>query len=113
MKKLKKVIVVVTLLIGGMTFTGCEDGNATNNPQTDVDQNQSTLQTGEKTMDSKEKKAVLDSINMVNNRVDDLFTRIENQKSVIEKNQSDIGNLKKTSSISTLISWGIAIISII
>lgn len=113
MKILKTIIVVATLLIGGMAFTGCEDSNASNHQQGATTPEQMEPQAGEKPLDSKEKKAVLDSINIVNNRVDDLITIIESQKSIIERNQSNIDELKKTSSISTLVSWAIALISII
>lgn len=113
MKRFKSIILVGVLLIGGTAFSSCEDSSASNSQQTDTTQSQSESLVDEKSLDSKEKKAVLDSINIVNNRVDDLILTIESQKSMIEKNQLSIDELKKTSSISTLVSWAVALISII
>lgn len=110
MKILRTFIIMATLIIGVIAMSSCEDSDASNNKQTVSTNELSEQQADEKPVDSKEKKAVLDS---VNKRVDGLLTKIEAQKSVIEKNQSNIDVIKKTSSISTLISWTLAVISII
>lgn len=46
---------MVVVIIGGMAMTGCEDSNATNNPQTVTTNGQPESQTGEKSLDSSEK----------------------------------------------------------
>ncbi len=104
---------MATIIIGGMAMSGCEGSDAFNNKQTVTTRELSEPQVEEKSTGSKEKKAVLDSINIVNNRVDELLTKIETQKSVIEKNQSNIDDIKKTLSISILVSWTLAVISMI
>lgn len=113
MKTLRNYIIIAVFIIGGMAMSGCEESDASNSQQVVNTNEHSNSQAGEKSMDSKEKKDVLDSLNNVNNRVDELFAIIETQKSVIGKNQSNIDDIKKTSSISTLVSWTLAIISII
>lgn len=113
MKILRTLIVMVAISIGGMAMSGCEDSDASNNQQPVTTNGPSEPQAEEKSMDSKEKKAVLDSINIITTRVDELFAKIETQQSVIEKNQSNINDIKKTSSISTLVSWTLTFISMI
>lgn len=116
MKTLKTIIVVATLLIVGMAFTGCDDETSagTLTGQSTIGQPDTTkIKEPEKAMDSKEKKAVLDSVNMVNSRVDDLSSKINTQNTAIEDNKSTIDDLKKSLSMSTLISWIVAAISLI
>ena len=113
MKIFRTFIIMATLTIGGTAMSGCEDSVASNNGQSVSTQELSESQLGEKSIDSKENKAVLDSINILNNRVDELLTKIEIQKSAIEENQSNFDDIKNVSSISTLVSWTLAIISMI
>lgn len=116
MKSLKPIFIILTLLIGGMTVSGCDDETSagTLTGQSSFEQSDtSQIKEQEKTMDSEEKKAVLDSVNMVNSRVDDLLAKINKLNITIETNKSTIDDLKKSSSISTLISWIVAAISLI
>lgn len=62
MKTLRTFIIMVVLIIGGMAMTGCEDSNATNNPESVTTNGQSESQTGEKPLDSSEKKQVLETV---------------------------------------------------
>ena len=55
MKTLRTFIIMVVLIIGGMAMTGCEDSNATNNPESVTTNGQSESQTGEKPLDSSKK----------------------------------------------------------
>ena len=51
-------------------MTGCEDSNATNNPESVTTNRQSESQTGEKPLDSSEKKQALDSINVLVSQIE-------------------------------------------
>lgn len=104
---------MVVLIIGVMAMTGCEDSKAPSNALQTLPTSMQNEQHEEISMNSKEKIAVLDSINIVNSRVDELLAKIETQTSIIDKNQTNIDEIKKSSSISTLVSWSLAVISMI
>lgn len=114
MKILKTIIVVTTLLIGGMAFTGCEDSNASNNQQSDAtNPEQLDPQVGEKPLDSKEKKAVLDSINVLVTQIEALTEKQSTYANDLKDVTKEISDLKGSSHLSDLISWVIAAIALI
>lgn len=114
MKILKTIIVVVTLLIGGVAFTGCEDGNASNNQQSGATTpEQLNPQVGEKPLDSKEKKAVLDSINVLVTQIEALTEKQNTYANDLKDATKEISDLKGSSNLFDLISWVIAAIALI
>ena len=97
------------LFIGGMSLTGCEDSNASNNQQSTTNE-QLTSTAGEKCMDSNEKQQVLDSISVLVSQIGTLSETNNNKLNAISK---EIEDLKGASHLFDLISWIIAAIALL
>lgn len=104
---------MVVLIIGGMAMTGCEDSNATNNPESVTTNGQPESQTGEKPLDSSEKKQVLDSINVLVSQIESLSKSQEANANNLDEVKKEISDLKGSSHLYDLISWVIAAISLL
>ena len=103
MKTLRTFTIIVTLLIiGGLSMAGCEDGNASNNQETITNNEQSEPQAKDKSMDSNEKKQVLDSINVLVSQINNLIDI-----------STEITNLKRKSHLFDWISWGFAVMALL
>ena len=113
MKTLRTFIIMVVLIIGGMAMTGCEDSNATNNPESVTTNGQSESQTGEKPLDSSEKKQVLDSINVLVSQIESLSKSQEANANNLVEVKKEISDLKGSSHLYDLISWVIAAIALL
>lgn len=115
MKALHAIILTASFLFGSISFMSCDDDATTDGTgcQTDVTPKQTTTPEPEKKLDSTEKKAVLDSINIVNSRVDEVVSENEKQNMEIAKAQSEFDDYKKGAYLSILISWVVAGIAII
>ena len=113
MKTLRTFIIMVVLIIGGMAMTGCEDSNATNNPESVTTNGQPESQTGEKPLDSSEKKQVLDSINVLVSQIESLSKSQEANANNLDEVKKEISDLKGSSHLYDLISWVIAAISLL
>ena len=115
MKTLHTIILIASFIFSSMVFSSCEEDTATDTAryQTAIESGQTTIpDTGNK-LDSTEKKAVLDSINIVNSRVNEVFSENEKQGKEIVKIQTELDDYKKDSALSILISWVVAGIAII
>lgn len=113
MKTLRIFITMAVLIIGGMAMTGCEDSNATNNPQTVTTNGQPESQAGEKPLDSSEKKQVLDSINVLVSQIETLSKSQETNTNKLDEVTKEMSDLKGSSHLYDLISWVIAAITLL
>lgn len=113
MKTLRTFIIMVVLIIGGMAMTGCEDSNASNNPQTVTSNGQSESQAGEKPFDSSEKKQVLDSINVLVSQIEALSKSQVTNTNKLDEVTKEMSDLKGPSPLYDLISWVIAAIALL
>lgn len=113
MKTLRTFIIIVVLIIGGMAMTGCEDSNATNNPQTVTTNGQPESQAGEKPLDSSEKKQVLDSINVLVSQIETLSKSQETNTNKLDEVTKEMSDLKGSSHLYDLIAWVIAAIALL
>ena len=108
MKSLKLIIALVILLIGGM-IVGCGHGTTLEVGHADQDRVEKTNSTNTKAsnqISSEEEKAVLDSINRINNQLMDLNSKVSQQECTIKDNT-------RISVIAILVTLVIAIVSLI
>ena len=108
MKSLKSIIAFIILLIGGMVV-GCGRGNALEPGQTDqakVEKTDSTNTNVPNLISSEEGKAVLDSINRINDQLVELNRKVSQQEGTIKDNT-------RISVIVILVTLVIAIVSLI
>lgn len=108
---------MVMLLIGEMTLTSCSgrasvdtalpEGNTSTSTKTDQTKDD------DNTLDSKDENTLLDSLDRLSSRVDKLNLKINEQRSENNNYKTAIENLKKKTSLSTLVSWVIMTISLI
>lgn len=108
MKTFRTIILASTLLIGGITFTGCEDNNVSNSQQ-----KQSESQAEANPMDSSEKKQVLDSINALGSQIETLTNEQENITSDLKTVSKEVSELKGSSHLFDLISWIVAAVALL
>jgi len=113
MKTFRTIILVATLLIGGMAFTGCEDSNVSNSQQTTPTQKQIESQAEAKPMDSSEKKQVLDSIDALGSQIETLTNEQENITSELKTVSKEVSELKGSSHLLDLISWIVAAVALL
>jgi len=113
MKTFRMIILVATLLIGGMAFTGCDDSKASNSQQTTPTHEQSESQAESKPIDSSEKKQVLDSINALGSQIETLKNEQENITSELKTVSSEVSKLKGSSHLFDLISWIVAAVALL
>ena len=105
-------MIMATFIIGGMALTGCEDSNATGNPQS-AGNDQLESQVGDRPMDSTEKKQVLDSINVLVSKFETLSKKQETTTKKLSELSKEIKDLKESSHIFDYISWIIAAIALL
>lgn len=113
MKTFRTIILVSTLLIGGMAFTGCEDNNVSNSQQATHIPKQSESQAEANPMDSSEKKQVLDSINALGAQIETLTNEQENITSDLKTVSKEVSELKGSSHLFDLISWIVAAVALL
>ncbi len=113
MKTFRTIILVSTLLIGGMAFTGCEDNNVSNSQQATPTPKQSESQAEASPMDSSEKKQVLDSINALGLQIEKLTNEQENITSDLKTVSKEVSELKGSSHLFDLISWIVAAVALL
>lgn len=106
--KILRTIIIPTLFWGCMVFTGCEGSNTSNNQQ-----EQTVPQSEVKSMDSKEKKQVMDSISALTSQIEILSTRQESNTENLNKVSKEVSDLKGASHLFDLISWVMAAIALL
>lgn len=104
---------MAAILIGGIALTGCEDNNTSDNQQSTTANEQHEQQTGDKSFDSKEKKQVLDSINVLVSQIETLSKGQETNSNSIKEVSKEVADLKGTSHLFDLISWITAAIALL
>ncbi len=113
MKTFRTIILVSTLLIGGMAFTGCEDNNVSNSQLATPTPKQSESQAEASPMDSSEKNQVLDSINALGLQIEKLTNEQENITSNLKTVSKEVSELKGSSHLFDLISWIVAAVALL
>lgn len=106
--KILRTIIIPTLFWGCMVFTGCEESNTSNSLQ-----EHTVPQSEVKSMDSKEKKQVMDSISVLTSQIEILSTRQESNTKNLNKVSKEVSDLKGASNLFDLISWVMAAIALL
>lgn len=94
-------------------MVGCEDSNAASNEQQTTSNAQSESQTEVKSLDSNEKKQVLDSINVLVSQIEGLSKNQDTNTYKLNEVTKEMSNLKGSSHLYDLISWIIAAIALL
>lgn len=100
------------LIIEGVALTGCEKRNASNYQQTYTNE-QLEQQTGDKHLDSNDKKQVLDSINAIIYHIETLSKNQETNNNSLKNVSNNIADLKRVSHLFYFISWVISAIALL
>lgn len=112
MRTLRTFIIIAILFVGGMAMSGCEDSNAASNDQQTTTNTSSEPKAEEKTMNSKEKKQLLDSINALVSQIEALSNSQETNTHKNNEVSKDVSDLKGSSHLYDLISWVVAAIAL-
>lgn len=116
MKLLKTIVVFATLLIAGIVVVGCGNSNTSESEQTEQKEEASkdTVQHNIRlSSESKEANAVLDSLTRINFDIAKINLKIAEQDNSLQKNESSIVELRRTTLLSILVACGIGIVSLI
>lgn len=113
-KALKLTTIVVTFLIGCITFSGCEKSSASEPPITSgVNRQTETDNSNNNLHESSDKEQILDSIKVINSRIEILESNQESQKINIDKLTKDVSDMKGTFHLLVLTSCVFAVILLI